>query len=482
MRALAWGVSLLVLIVTTQFFPCKADIYLFVEGDIKGPIENTEATFGPPIGPMGVLGSLQIANPSDACSPLIPPANMQYGAWIALISREQNGGKSCTFDQKINNAALAGASAAIVFDDQPESLVIMGKPNDHPDPPIPSVFISQHSGFVLLQILSYEKGQDLIIRIMPNQTGFDWFTALIAMLFTVLTAGSVLLLCFLLRLISDRVNPDAPPTAATVAERVQEPPGLPSSVLLKLPIVIFQSPKKRAAAQCDDEEESHKEPLLTNSYHPDSPAKEADDSLSDGSSEGWLPGVHAGETKRCCAICLEDYGEGEKLRRLPCNHLFHTTCVDQWFGGRKVCPVCRYPASSPSLRPAAEVSEEEDSQRWTTWLPSLAVTSWLSASLFSPASQPPAATAGGGEIAAPLLALAQDEERAVLQPERGGTSSTASVSAPLPPLSVAARMRAARRGRRRGRAIFAPSEAEDEEVDLEAGSLATVEAVEQEIV
>jgi hypothetical protein len=36
-----------------------------------------------------------------------------------------------------------------------------------------------------------------------------------------------------------------------------------------------------------------------------------------------------------CAICLEEYQSGNELRILPCNHLFHTSCVDAWLTTQK---------------------------------------------------------------------------------------------------------------------------------------------------
>ena len=45
-----------------------------------------------------------------------------------------------------------------------------------------------------------------------------------------------------------------------------------------------------------------------------------------------------------CTICLSEFEEEEDVRRLPCMHLFHVECVDQWLGQNKRCPICRYRA------------------------------------------------------------------------------------------------------------------------------------------
>ena len=48
-----------------------------------------------------------------------------------------------------------------------------------------------------------------------------------------------------------------------------------------------------------------------------------------------------------CAICLSDFLDGEQIRSLPCNHIFHADCADKWLekeeapGADRKCPMCR---------------------------------------------------------------------------------------------------------------------------------------------
>ncbi|THD21598.1 putative Zinc finger protein [Fasciola hepatica] len=44
---------------------------------------------------------------------------------------------------------------------------------------------------------------------------------------------------------------------------------------------------------------------------------------------------------KACSICFEDFQVSERCTRLPCQHVYHTTCVNTWLKQHATCPVCR---------------------------------------------------------------------------------------------------------------------------------------------
>lgn len=55
-------------------------------------------------------------------------------------------------------------------------------------------------------------------------------------------------------------------------------------------------------------------------------------------SEGALS-----ERDTSCSVCLCEFEEGDRLRKLPCGHHFHQSCIDEWLRRSKKCPLCNGP-------------------------------------------------------------------------------------------------------------------------------------------
>ena len=55
--------------------------------------------------------------------------------------------------------------------------------------------------------------------------------------------------------------------------------------------------------------------------------------------------------KRNCVICLEDFKNGDKATVLPCIHLFHTLCIQNWLKTQNSCPICKFKLTGDNLNP-----------------------------------------------------------------------------------------------------------------------------------
>ncbi|KAG0498449.1 hypothetical protein HPP92_003140 [Vanilla planifolia] len=200
---------------------------------------------------------------------------------------------SCTFDDKVRNAQSAGFRAAIVYDNEDGGSLISRTPGGiH----IYAMFISKASGETLK---AYVGQNDIELWIIPTFENSVW--SVLAITFISLLAMSALLAaCFFLRRqVVGRQQRHRP--------NVRVFHGMSSQLVKAMPSVIVTS-------------------------------------------------VREDEYTPTCAICLEDYSVGEKLRILPCYHKFHEACVDTWLTSwRTFCPICKQVARTRMIyTPASE--------------------------------------------------------------------------------------------------------------------------------
>lgn len=64
-----------------------------------------------------------------------------------------------------------------------------------------------------------------------------------------------------------------------------------------------------------------------------------------------------------CSICLDDFAPGQRVRQLPCGHIFHSTCIARWLVERNaVCPLCKLDVFEEEEEESSSSSEEEEAQ------------------------------------------------------------------------------------------------------------------------
>lgn len=43
-----------------------------------------------------------------------------------------------------------------------------------------------------------------------------------------------------------------------------------------------------------------------------------------------------------CSICMEEMTTGSHVTGMPCSHMFHRECIQEWLKRSNTCPICRY--------------------------------------------------------------------------------------------------------------------------------------------
>ncbi|XP_050376136.1 receptor homology region, transmembrane domain- and RING domain-containing protein 1 [Argentina anserina] len=195
----------------------------------------------------------------------------------------------CAFKDKIQNAQNAGFGAAIVYDNvDGRELVYMMI--DRENTTIHAVFVSKATGELLKEHAHDEEGECCLF---PTKTETAWTVLAISFLSFMVILGILLIAIF------------APRHWLFSQGRNQLPKSVDTKVVEALPCFTFNSAR--------------------------------------------LGECHSDET---CAICLENYKDGEILKVLPCQHEFHSSCVDLWLTKwGTCCPVCKHDTRKKTVNP-----------------------------------------------------------------------------------------------------------------------------------
>ena len=84
----------------------------------------------------------------------------------------------------------------------------------------------------------------------------------------------------------------------------------------------------------------------TDSSQPTTTEMNENDAASSSSlsklEEGGLLVKSLDEEEPSCSICLCEYENGETVTKLPCNHIYHESCIGSWAEHHVRCPLCNY--------------------------------------------------------------------------------------------------------------------------------------------
>jgi len=256
-------------------------------------IQGRLAAFGPRIGEEGFKGvvipmdKINSSKNSYGCKTIKEEDVRESAKEILDVEIPEDGyialverGGGCSFSDKVRNMQKSGAKAVIVGNNHGDPhLVTMYASGDTSDIYIPSLFILQYDMFVL-------RSEPFEITIVESES--EWPVTDIFVMTTVLPIVFIMgiFIIYKLRveiLESDMQNDSNINLGAASQEEVDA-----------LPIKIFDLKKK----------------------------KEND--------------------PETCAVCIDDFTDGDKLRVLPCHHEYHVECIDLWLTTRKrFCPICK---------------------------------------------------------------------------------------------------------------------------------------------
>ncbi|KZO99615.1 transferrin receptor ectodomain, apical domain-containing protein, partial [Calocera viscosa TUFC12733] len=275
---------------------------------------------------------------SFSCPPLCPHypfPHLENEGWIALIQRGE-----CSFVEKVREAQRLGAVGVVVGGHEKgrdDELITMYSPGDATDIGIPSCYITFESYTGLMKL--WEKsnnttpsGYKALDLLLGEDEAWQWCASVFFLFLMLLieidrpvfTFSLLLLLpsiLTLLTLVVHRIRQQR----AEVRERA------PEDVVQSLPTRVWNG--------------SHwdKDEIVHNPENGEAPPKTPTVEIGRHKMHwAWF------ETQVECAICLSAFERGDRVRVLPCGHVFHIDEIDGWLvRQKKLCPICKTDVTQP---------------------------------------------------------------------------------------------------------------------------------------
>ncbi|KAL2631601.1 hypothetical protein R1flu_016287 [Riccia fluitans] len=284
-------VGLSLLLLTLLLGRVSATVVLMTSTNETFQFGDMESSFAARIPAAGILGVVYAAEPANACTPLTNAPIPERGLFSSFVVVARG---DCSFEQKVRVAQAAGFNAVIVYNNEDNHDLVTMSGNGagiH----IHAVFVSESSGEA---ILNYADDVGTSCYIRPAFENTAWSVMAVSFI-SLLAVAAVLATFFFVR--RHRLR-----HLGSRLLQSRESLGMSATEVKALPVLVFKC------------------------------------------------GGDGNGTAETCAICLEDYEIGEKLRMLPCHHEFHTACIDQWLLTRRpFCPVCKRDAHTKTAEPPA---------------------------------------------------------------------------------------------------------------------------------
>lgn len=307
-----------------------------------------------------LVGKDKDNNPLDGCGDGTKLVHPLPEPFFVLATRG-----NCDFATKALNAQQLGAAGIIIYNDvqDSEELVVMHE-EDGIDILIPSIFIITDAGTDLMQMMPNEPNVNKeYIFVTINATGCElncgpwdnqWQISVLWFLFIAfLSMWVVVLVCFSTALCKRWCHRSARQRAVgKLRRRKYKKVAVPSS-----------SSENAGDSKSNDPDDENND--ATN-QSPASPAQECALRQQTVDPESRFE-------QDSCVICLCEFENGDNLMVLPCQHEFHTECINPWLLKKSSkCPICKTSCMpKPVVSETARTPLLEDGQNDETYDPEI---------------------------------------------------------------------------------------------------------------